>query len=123
LAVDENGFLQISPDSTGYDQSEQVFKVATYVWDTDLLQWVRGTQGATTGSGGVSAPAVRIKRFDIQSSVIYLGEAPPGTASSSPAWRIRRIALDAQGNPTSSLLAGSGSATNVWDARASLSYT
>jgi hypothetical protein len=122
VSVDENGFLQLSPDSTGFDQAEGVVKVATFVWDTDLMQWVRATASGATSGGTVTAAAT-IKRYDIQGSVIYIGDAQPGSSSASPAWRIRRISMDSSGNPETSLLAGVGAANQVWDNRASLSYT
>lgn len=58
--------------------------------------------------------------FDIQSTVIYVGSAPLGTATSAASWKIKKTTLDVSGNPTSTLW----SADNViWDNRASISYT
>lgn len=123
VAVDENGFLQLSPETTAFDLAEQISKVGVYVWDTDTLSWVRATSLGGSSSGTVTAPLVLSKRFDFQGNVIYLGEADPGVATSSPAWRIRRVEFDLNGNPASSLLAGSGARNQIWDNRSLLSYS
>jgi hypothetical protein len=58
--------------------------------------------------------------YDIQSTVIYVGTAPPGTATSASAWKIRKTSLDVDGNPISTLW----SADDVkWDDRVIISYT
>lgn len=75
-----------------------------------------------TISGNVSTEsAVYYKRLDdtTTASMIYIGEATPGTLTSAASWRIKRLDL------TSGLIiqwAGSGAFTQVWDNRAALSY-
>lgn len=57
-------------------------------------------------------------------NVIYYGEAPPGTATSDAVWAIRKFTYDSNGSMTSmSWAGGRRSFINVWDDRASLSYT
>lgn len=52
----------------------------------------------------------------------YIGETLPGTATSSALWRIKKI--DETSNPTTILFAdGNDKFDNVWDNRASLSYS
>jgi hypothetical protein len=120
VAVDDRGFLQFSPETSGYDLAEQVFKVAMYVWDADALQWVRGT--STGGGGGSPTVALRSKRYDIGETTIYIGEADPGIAEGTPAWRIKRITL-AGGIPVDMKFANAGALTATWSNRASESYT
>ena len=122
VAVDDSGFLQLSPETTAYDPVEQIGKVGMFVWDTDTLQWVRAT-GVGGSSGGVAVSPPRSKRFDFHGSFIYIGEADPGAATSSPSWRIRRVEFDVNGNPASSLFAGAGAQNQIWDNRASLTYS
>lgn len=123
IAVDDQGFLQQSPETSGYDVAEQVFKVANYVWDTDTLTWVRQTQSAG-GGGGSTVAATKAKRFDQASATtLYIGEADPGTSTSSASWKIKRITFDAGGFPASVQWAAIGAATQVWDNRTSLSYS
>ncbi len=123
IAVDDRGFLQQSPETSGYDLDEQVFKVATYVWDTDALAWVRATQSSGTSGGTVTA-SIKKKLFDQPSaSTIYIGEADSGTAASSPSWRIKRITMNGSGFPTEIAYAANGASTQIWNNRSSLSYS
>lgn len=70
----------------------------------------------------IEVPAARNIRIDKQSNVIYLGYAPLGAGSSEPLWLIR--AIETTGTERVFKWAN-GSYTNnqVWDDRASLSYT
>lgn len=64
---------------------------------------------------------LRVKQlFDIQTTVIYVGRAALGTASSASAWTIKKTVLDVLGNPTSTTWT---STTAVWDNRTSEVYT
>lgn len=55
-------------------------------------------------------------------TVTYVGEANPGTATATAEWRIQKI--DTSANPISVKWAdGNTSFDNVWDNRASLSYS
>lgn len=75
-----------------------------------------------TISGNVSTEsAIYYKCLDdtTTTSMIYIGEATPGTATSASTWRIKRL------NLTAGLIiqwADSGDFTQVWDNRASLTY-
>lgn len=122
VAVDENGFLQASPETSGFDVAEGVFKVASYVWDTTALQWVRST--GSGGSGGTVTTATKTKLYDQASStVLYAGEADPGSATSSAVWRIKRLTFSAAGDVTAVQYALIGASICIWDNRASLSYS
>ncbi len=123
LSVDANGFLQNSPETSGYDVTEGVFKVASFVWDSDAMSWVRATQASSSG-GTSTITATKQKRFDKASiDVIYIGEADPGALESETSWRIRRIQFDSSGFPSSVTYAALGGANQVWANRASLSYS
>jgi len=62
----------------------------------------------------------------VSDSLIYRGEAQPGTATSDPYWRIRRMTftIDANGNEDYKEEWADGNANfdNVWDDRLSLNY-
>ncbi len=80
--------------------------------------------GAVTVSGTVTAnPTTYITELDeVSSTVNYIGIAVGGTATSAAAWQIKKLSVT--GTVTSILLAGgSASFTNIWDNRASLSYS
>jgi hypothetical protein len=124
VAVDGNGFLQQSPETSGFDIAENVFKVASYVWDTDSLTWVRATQASGGAGGGTSVPATKSKLFDQASpTTLYVGEADPGSASSSAAWKIKRVTFNGAGFPMSITYASTGSSACVWDNRVALNYS
>ena len=55
---------------------------------------------------------------------IYIGSAVPGTATSDNKWQIKKLTFDGNNNPTAIQFAGgSPSYTNIWDNRASLTYS
>lgn len=58
-------------------------------------------------------------RYDISTNVIYTGYAEAGASESSSVWKIYRMLLDSNGNPTEKKL----SADNViWANRSTVSY-
>ena len=59
---------------------------------------------------------------EASTTVTYVGEAPPGSDSSSAVWRIKKI-LESGGSTTVSWADGVSSFTKVWDDRASFSYS
>ena len=56
-------------------------------------------------------------------SVLYVGEALPGTDQADSAWQIKRITFDGAGNPVKTEWAGAGSQTNQWSQRSVLPYS
>ncbi len=117
-------------DSDGV-QSENVNKVATYVWDSVALSWVKATQAGGGGGGGSvtqgTVPwvedAVQLSvRFDGSASpVLYYGEAAPGSSESASVWRIQRI--DTSSGVAIKWAGGSAVYNQAWSSRASLSYS
>jgi hypothetical protein len=62
--------------------------------------------------------------YDSNNNLKYLGKALGGTATASALWQIKEFSYDSSFNLTSILLAdGNESFDNVWDNRASLSYS
>lgn len=73
------------------------------------------------GEGPV-AESPRAKRVDfVGDTLIYLGEADPGTAESAASWRIKKI--DTTGDISILWADGNNNYDNVWDNRLSLSYS
>lgn len=54
---------------------------------------------------------------------LYRGEAVPGSLTSAPAWRIRHIVIAADGDVSTRFADGDTNFNNVWNNRASLSYS
>ena len=55
-------------------------------------------------------------------STLYLGEATPSSIESDAVWRIQKIVFDASGNVDSVRFAGTGTFTQIWNNRTSLTY-
>lgn len=91
-------------------------KVVLYNYDASLDQLLPGV-------GDIfKSAAVYTKRLDdtLTTDMIYIGEATPGTATSSATWRIKRL------NVATGLTvqwADSGNYSQVWDNRESLTYS
>lgn len=65
---------------------------------------------------------VTLKYEDVGGGVTYVGEAVPGTALSAAGWRIKKVLTTVAG--VDILWAdGDSNFDNVWDDRASLTYT
>lgn len=77
----------------------------------------RGLDVIAAGSSGF---ATRID--DAGSGVTYVGKAVPGTATATAAWQVQKI-LEATGDTTITWADGNDSFDNVWNDRASLSYS
>jgi hypothetical protein len=55
---------------------------------------------------------------------IYIGKSYPGATTSDPVWQIKKLTYDGNDNVTSvKYSGGSPNATDVWDNRATLTYT
>ena len=61
-------------------------------------------------------------RIDDQTSVLYLGNAPINSATSAAIWSIRRISITG-GSTVIEWADGNDLNDNIWDNRASLSYS
>lgn len=110
--VNEQGALV----NVGYDADESVQKVAMMVWNPNSLAWERST--GVQGGGSGATQSVTTKRIDKPSAtVMYVGQATPGTAESSSGWSISKIEFDADGNATAVLYS-----TGIWAGRYGLSY-
>jgi len=66
--------------------------------------------------------AMAMRTDDVGSGVIYQGWANPGTATSAASWRIKKI-VDTTGDFAITFADGNRNFDNVWDNRASLTYT
>jgi hypothetical protein len=72
----------------------------------------------------VSGVTLKLKLIleEISSSLSYLGEAVPGTLDSDALWRISKIET-ISGVTTVSFADGDASFDNIWDDRATLTYS
>lgn len=78
-----------------------------------------GTQAALAAAAALGDGKVII---EVSGSDTYVGQAPIGTATSSALWKIQKISVS--GTTTTITYAdGNTSADNIWDNRASLTYS
>ena len=79
---------------------------------------------ATSTPTPITGAAYTIKTTDDANSQLeYFGEAPPGSATSVSIWRIRKLTYSSGGNPSWLYADGNDKFDNIWDNRASLSYS
>jgi hypothetical protein len=65
-------------------------------------------------------------RYDQDAStptLAYLGKAYPGAADSAASWQIQKLTFGIDGDVTITWADGNAAFDNVWDDRASLSYS
>ena len=83
------------------------------------IQGPPGTQGAPGGEDEMPYD----KEIDfIGSDVIYIGEADPGSATSSPVWRIKKLTKAVDNDVSQKWADGVGTFTKIWDNRLSYTY-
>jgi len=56
-------------------------------------------------------------------TVAYVGQAQPGTSEAVAGWRIQKLVFGGDGDITVQWADGNGLFDNIWNNRASLSYT
>ena len=63
------------------------------------------------------------KLIDTEGTITYIGESVPGTANSSPTWRIRKV--DETNDPDIDITWASGTSDldKIWDDRATYGYS
>lgn len=81
----------------------------------------------STGTGYKNTVGVSVNGIELDyvsgTNPIYIGKAIPGSATSAASWQIRKITYDANSNPTSVLYPGTTEFNQIWDNRASLTYS
>jgi len=78
----------------------------------------------SSGGGGLSALHTVVHSYDASNVIEYVGVAPAGTATNIAGWKIRKTVFSSAFVLTSVTQAdGDALFDNVWDDRASLSYS
>lgn len=88
----------------------------TYLWNPDTLSYEVATTNSTTPSG------VALELDVASTTVTYVGEAEAGSAASAAAWRVRKLTKTGD-NLSIKWADGDTLFDNVWDNRASLTYS
>lgn len=77
----------------------------------------------TSPATGVGASRISQLDYVGGANPIYIGTAISGSATSAAAWQIRKLTYDGSNNVTAIQYAAAGSLTQIWDNRASLTYS
>lgn len=108
--------------TTGKDALAQVCVAINRFWDIVSTQYV-DVQVVSPLPVDPQGKNVEVE-YDGSGNAIYVGEAPPGTATSVAKWRIKNITYDGSGNVLSVMWAdGTSIFGKVWDNRAGYSYS
>lgn len=87
---------------------------------------LRDENGNTVGSSSsptyIDKAQYKTEFEDAGSGTLYLGNAVPGTLTSAASWRIKKI-VDAGTSIEITFADGNSNFDNIWDDRASLSYS
>lgn len=85
------------------------------------------SSSSSSSAGGITvsqAPLDTQVDYVGTTNATYVGNAAPGSATSASVWQIRFITYDGNNNPLTITFAnGSGSYTNIWNNRASYTYS
>lgn len=75
-------------------------------------------------TGALDSGSDHARREDFASeTVLYRGEAAPGTAEDAAAWKIRRVEFFPDGDVTTTFATGNAEFVHVWAERAALDYS
>lgn len=116
LAINADGSINAN---VAVDHTQDSIKIGDGV-DTLAIN----SDGSINVNANVSTSIPKMaSRSDIaSSSVIYEGEAAPGSAGTSAVWCISRTTISGS-NFVTEYAGGSAAYSNIWDNRASLSYS
>ncbi len=81
-----------------------------------------GNLDTVTGGGGSSLSSMDYEIDEASDTVTYIGKADPGTATSAASWQIVRVTR-VDDDYSRELADGDTDFDNIWDDRASLSYS
>ena len=100
-------------------------RAAIMVWNDALNTYEAWDGEVSIASGVITVDPVTpysVVVDEADATTIYVGEATPGTATSAASWRVKRV--DSSSITAEILYAdGNDSFDNIWDNRASLSYS
>ena len=88
---------------------------------TILTAGIQGPPGVQGPGGGEEAVPYDTE-VDFDGSVLYVGEAAPGSATSAAAWRIKKLTEAVDGDLSGKYADGEATFTKIWDNRASYTY-
>lgn len=89
----------------------------------DTTVYTVGYQGPQGPVGDDDVTYAKRTDFENNDTIIYIGEAIPGSIDSASVWRMKRLTLNAEGDVTEEWADGNANFDNIWNNRATLSYS
>lgn len=126
MGTTHTGNVQPTIDKEEHEHSLEpaTKRVLAYGYDGSAKQIIKvNSQGELVVNTGGGEEALRMDDVTT-TSVTYVGKAAIGTATSAALWQVKKI--DESGTPQTLVITwadGDDSYNNVWDNRASLSYS
>ena len=117
--------VHVDPNNQTVESTIQETPVIITVNDVTVYSaGVQGPAGPAGAPGGEDeVPYAKRTDFENNDTIVYRGEADPGSADASAVWRIKRITFNAEGDATEEWADGNANFDNVWNDRATLSYS
>jgi len=119
LVSGQQASITVTPQVATILVQPQVFNVYVQPRTADII--TVGTQGPP---GIPEEEMVYARKVNfVGSSVLYRGEAVPGSATNASVWRVRRITIAVDGDIDEQWANGNATFANVWDNHLVLSYS
>lgn len=75
------------------------------------------------GAAGVEDGEVITNYDPVGTTIAYVGKAPAGTLVSAALWQVKKLVFAADGGVTTTMADGDATFSNVWNDRATLTYS
>lgn len=111
-------------DDVGYMPYNQLLDNTVLIWSAAYGKFMPESMTSIINRIKVDLEMQYSRMVDVSGSFTYVGEAVPGSATSDPKWRIKRIeTLNAEGDINIFWADGTADFTKSWDSRGAYSYT
>jgi hypothetical protein len=121
IVQEDPTYVIVQEDSTTVLVQEDVVRIVDNTDTVYIKELAVGPQGPPGVSGEDAVPYDKLIDF-VDDDHIYIGEADPGSATSSGVWRIKYIVIQADGDSETRWADGVATFSKVWDDRASYGY-
>ena len=75
------------------------------------------------GASGVENGELITNYDPVGTTLAYVGKAPAGTLASAAAWQVKKLVFAADGGVTTTMADGDATFSNIWNDRATLTYS
>lgn len=75
------------------------------------------------GASGVENSELITNYDAVGTTLAYVGKAPAGTLASAAGWQVKELVFNAAGDVTTTMADGDAAFDNIWNDRATLTYS